>query len=108
MTIRPLLVRPVFALALMPALGGCVASAVVGAVTAPVRVAGKVVDVATVSQSEADEKRGRELRHHEEAMGKLSRKIAEAHEDCADGDDEACTAETTLRHDYERLRDQPY
>ena len=49
----------------LPALGGCVAKAVVGAVTAPVKVAGKAVDLATTSQSESDEKRGRELRERE-------------------------------------------
>lgn len=101
-------IRPAFALLLLPVLGGCVASAVVGAVTAPVRVAGKMVDLATVSQSEADEARGRALRQREEAMGKLSRKIAKADKDCANGNEDACDEEARLRRDYERLRDQDY
>lgn len=100
-------IRAALALLLIAALGGCV-STVASVVTAPVKVAGKMVDMATVSQSEADEARGRALRKHEEALGKLSRKIAEAHEDCADGDDDACNAEARLRREYERLRDQAY
>lgn len=101
-------IRPALALLVLPALGGCVASAVVGAVTAPVRVAGKMVDLATVSQSEADEARGRALRQREEAMGKLSRKMATYDEDCRHGDHEACDKQARLRRDYERLRDEPY
>jgi hypothetical protein len=54
------------ALVLSPLLSGCVARAVTSVVTAPVRVAGKGVDMMTTSQSEADEKRGRNLRHQEE------------------------------------------
>lgn len=58
------------ALLLLLFLPGCVAKAVVDtavtAVTLPVKVASKAVDLATTSQSEADEKRGRELRKLEE------------------------------------------
>jgi hypothetical protein len=35
-------------------LSGCIARTVVGVVTAPVRVAGKAVDLTTTSQSEAE------------------------------------------------------
>ena len=49
-----LLTFPILALAL----GGCVARTAVNVATAPVRVAGKAVDLATTSQSERDEKRG--------------------------------------------------
>ncbi len=64
--------------ALLPlSLGGCVATAVADAavdvVTLPVKVVSKGVDLATTSQSEADEKRGRELRKAEEAAGKAQR-----------------------------------
>ena len=61
--------------ALMPALAGCttVASTAVHVVTLPVKVVSKGVDAATTSQSEADEKRGRELRKAEEAAGKRDR-----------------------------------
>jgi hypothetical protein len=61
-------------LALLPVLGGCVARAAIDAVTAPVKIAAKGVDAVTTSQSEADEKRGRALRKHDEKMGKLAHK----------------------------------
>ena len=51
------------------ALNGCVVGTVAGAavdvVTLPVKVAAAGVDAVTTSQSEADEKRGRELRKAE-------------------------------------------
>ena len=53
-------------------LSGCLGT-VADVVTAPVKVAGKAVDLATTSQSEADEKRGREIRRREERLGKLER-----------------------------------
>lgn len=57
-------------LLLVPLVAGCAATAVVDtavtAVTLPVKVVSKTVDLATTSQSEADEKRGRELRKLEE------------------------------------------
>jgi hypothetical protein len=63
------------------ALGGCVVGAVaetaVDVVTLPVKVVSAGVDAATTSQSEADEKRGRELRKAEEARGREARKLAE-------------------------------
>jgi hypothetical protein len=57
------------------ALTGCmtVARTAVDVVTLPVKVVSKTVDLATTSQSEADEKRGRELRKAEEAAGKKQR-----------------------------------
>jgi hypothetical protein len=65
-------------LPLLPlALGGCVAAsladAAVDVVTLPVDIASKGVDAATTSQSEADEKRGRELRKAEEKAGREAR-----------------------------------
>lgn len=61
---------------LCAALSGCIASTVVDVVTLPVRAVGKGVDVLTTSQSEADEKRGRNLRKQEEREGKAARKRA--------------------------------
>ena len=55
-------------------LGGCLAKTVVDVATAPVKIASKGVDLATTSQSEADEKRGREIRKHEECTGKEARR----------------------------------
>ena len=58
-------------------LSGCVVASVAGAavdvVTLPVKVVSTGVDAATTSQSEADEKRGRELRKAEEKAGKEAR-----------------------------------
>lgn len=71
-------------------LTGCVASALVDVATAPVRVVSKGVDLATTSQSEADEKRGRDLRRREERLGKLERDHARSAQRCRDGDDKAC------------------
>ncbi|MEL7444545.1 MAG: hypothetical protein AAGK02_01880 [Pseudomonadota bacterium] len=72
------------------ALSGCIARVAADVVTAPVKVASKAVDVATTSQSEADENRGRELRKREEQLGKLQRKYDDQLEDCRDGDRNAC------------------
>jgi len=67
-------------LLLAPLLGGCVAGTIVDtavtAVTLPVRVASKAVDLATTSQAEADRKRGRELRLQDERRAREAR-IAE-------------------------------
>ena len=68
--------RIVLILALPIALSGCITSiakTAVDVVTLPVKVVSKSVDLATTSQSEADEKRGRELRKAEEAVGKRAR-----------------------------------
>lgn len=71
-------------------LSGCLVRTAANVVTAPVRVASKAVDVATTSQSEADEARGREIRRREERLGKLERDYQEQSEDCEDGDRSAC------------------
>ena len=70
-------------LAMLPALlGGCVvgtiASTAVDIATLPVKVASAGVDAATTSKSEADEKRGRDLRKAEEAAGKRQREWEKA------------------------------
>ena len=69
--------RLLISLMLLPTLSGCVvasvADAAVDVVTLPVDVAAKGVDMATTSQSEADEKRGREIRRAEEKAGKVAR-----------------------------------
>ena len=78
---------------LLPAtlmLGGCLAKAVVDVATAPVKVVSKGVDLATTSQSEADEKRGREIRRREERLAKLERDYEKQLDDCEDGDRRAC------------------
>ncbi len=64
------------ALALLAAfaLTGCIAKTALDIVTLPVKAAGAAVDGLTTSQSEADEKRGRELRKAEAREGKAARK----------------------------------
>lgn len=71
-----MILRPLF-LAAPLLLGGCVvgtvASTAVDVVKIPVKVVSAGVDAATTSQSEADEKRGRELRKAEEKAGREAR-----------------------------------
>lgn len=55
-------------------LGGCIAQTALDIATLPVRVASAGVDAVTVSQSEADEKRGRAIRKYEECLGKEARR----------------------------------
>ena len=67
----------VLALLLPVALSGCivgtVAETAVDVATLPVKAVAKGVDLATTSQSEADQKRGRAMREAEEAHGKRLR-----------------------------------
>ena len=68
-------------LATVPILSGCVVGTVaktaVDVVTLPVKVASAGVDAATTSQSEADEKSGREMRKQDEERGRQARQMAE-------------------------------
>ena len=86
------------------ALSGCLVSTAADIVTAPVKVAGKAVDLATTSQSEADENRGRELRKREEKLGKLERKYWKLDEDCREGDRDACEERTGVGREIEAVR----
>ena len=72
------------------ALQGCLARTAVSAVTLPVKVASKGVDLATTSQSEADQARGREIRRREERLGRLQRDYDKQIDRCGDGDRRAC------------------
>lgn len=72
------------------ALQGCLARAAVDVVTLPVRAASAGVDAVTTSQSEADEKRGREIRKREERLGKLDRDYQRQLKRCENGDESAC------------------
>lgn len=85
------------------ALQGCLARAAVDVVTLPVRAVSKGVDVATTSQSEADEKRGRDIRKREERLGALERDYDKQMERCADGDDEACEKAQAIRAEMKAL-----
>ena len=59
---------------------GTVAKTAVDVATLPVKVASAGVDAATTSQSERDEKAGRELRRQDEERGRQARAM---HERCA-------------------------
>ena len=85
------------------ALQGCVAKAVVGAVTLPVRAASAGFDAATTSQSEADENRGRAIRKREERLGELERDYAKQQKRCDGGDDEACEKARAIRAEMKAL-----
>lgn len=84
-------IAPVLLPILALTLSGCaLASAATTVVTAPVKVASKAVDLATTSQSEGDEKRGRELRKREERLGKLEREYGKQSSKCEAGNADAC------------------
>lgn len=72
-------------------LSGCLAKTALDVATAPVKLASKAVDMATTSQSEADEKRGRELRKREERLGQLQRQRDKLERQCvAERNHRAC------------------
>lgn len=99
--------RVVICAGLLISLPGCVASLVKDVVTAPVKIVSKTADVLTTSQSESDEKRGREMRKREEALGKLGRQLEKANDRCEDGDRDACEKADDLRERIEAERDRP-
>ncbi len=72
--------RPAAALPLLLLLSACLAWTAVDVVTLPVRAVGAGVDAVTTSQSEADEKRGREMRKQEERERKEARRAAKERE----------------------------
>jgi len=67
---RIVILLPLVALAL----SGCVVRTAANIVTLPVRAVGAGVDAVTTSQSEADERRGRQIREEEERLGRLYRR----------------------------------
>jgi hypothetical protein len=99
--------RSLAAATLLATLGGCV-STVASVVTAPVRAVSGAVDLATTSQSEADEKRGRELRQREERLGRLDRRYRQLAERCGDGDQRACLEAREVRRELDELSAAPY
>lgn len=88
-------------------LPGCVASVVGDIVTAPVKIVSKTADVLTTSQSESDEKRGRELRKREENLGKLARQRDKARDRCEDGDRDACQKANDINEQIEDEQNRP-
>ncbi len=88
-------------------LQGCIASVVSDVVTAPVKIVSKTADVLTTSQSEADEKRGRDMRKREESLGKLARQRDKARERCEDGNKESCARASELDDRIAAAQDSP-
>ncbi|MDQ8757532.1 hypothetical protein RCO27_14980 [Sphingosinicella sp. LHD-64] len=79
--------RRLLFLAVLPlALSGCIVRTAANVVTLPVRAVGAGVDAVTTSQSEADERRGRELRREEERLGRIARRCERNpdREECAE------------------------
>jgi hypothetical protein len=98
--------RLIVSAAAMLLLQGCVASVVGDVVTAPIKVVSKTADVLTTSQSEADEKRGRQMRKREEELGKLARQHDKAREKCEDGNEDACAKAAQLDEQIELERNR--
>jgi hypothetical protein len=82
---RPLILLAPAALCLQ----GCIQTAL-SVATLPVKVAGRAVDLATTSQAEADQKRGREIRKREERLGELQRERDKTEKQCLSGNRAAC------------------
>jgi hypothetical protein len=84
--------RPALLLALVVPLllGGCLAKTALDVATAPVKIASKGVDLATTSQSEADENRGRALRQREARLGRLQRTYDRQSRACVEGNQGSC------------------
>ena len=92
---------PALLLLALAALGlsGCLAKTALDIATLPVKAASKGVDLATTSQAEADQKRGRDIRQREERLGKLQREREKLERRCSGGNAEACA-------DLERVNDE--
>ena len=91
------------ALLLPRVLGGCLAKTVVDVATAPVRIASKGVDLATTSQSEADENRGRALRKREAKLGELERTYDRQSKACLKGNQGACREARTTYDEIQAI-----
>lgn len=92
-------------IALLAALGlsGCIASTAASLVTAPVRAVSKGVDLATTSQSESDERRGRQLRQREQQLGEFDRRYRRSSDQCRQGDENACERAQREYDEIQRL-----
>lgn len=97
--------RPLFGLPLiLLGLGGCGVGTLVNVATAPVRLTSKAIDLATTSQSEADENRGRDLRRMEGRYGQLERDYSKAARRCAAGSEQSCAQRQAIGGEMDALR----
>ena len=60
--------------------------------------------MATTSQSEADEKRGRDMRKREERIGKLDRTYHKEAERCQNGGNKACQRADAAQAELQSLQ----
>ena len=86
------------------ALSGCLASTAMSVVTAPVRIGSKAIDLATTSQSEADENRGRDMRKRDGKVKKLQRQYNRKMDSCSRGESAACADAARINGEIEDLR----
>ena len=101
---------------ILAVLPGCVAKSAYDLVTMPVRAGANAVnttagvyDRVTVSQSERDQRRGREIRQREERYGELSRDYDRALRRCARGNDDACDTAREIYGEMNAMRSSvPY
>ena len=85
-------------------LSGCGVGTLVNVATAPVRLTSKAIDLATTSQAEADENRGRELRRMEQRYGMLERDYRKAAKRCAQGSEQSCARQQSIAAEMDALR----
>lgn len=92
-------------------LSGCVAKSAFDLATMPVRAGARVVETGAdaydrviVSQSERDQKRGREIRRREERYGRLARDYDRARRDCDEGEEDACDKARSLYGEMSAMR----
>ncbi|MCW1382240.1 hypothetical protein OLX02_05350 [Novosphingobium sp. KCTC 2891] len=111
MTQRVIRIRWPLAIAALALLPGCVAKSAFDLATMPVRAGARAVnttadvyDRVTVSDSERDQKRGREIRQREERYGSLERDYGRARVRCERGDDEACINAGRIARDMDAMR----
>lgn len=102
--LRPLLLlSPFLALALSGCLAQTALSTAMSVATAPVRVGAKAVDLATTSQSEADENRGRAMRKRDGKIKKLQRQYNRTMDACNDGESAACADAARINREIQDL-----
>ena len=99
MSVRYLLFAPLAALLL----AGCLARTALDVVTLPVKVASKGIDLATTSQSEADQKRGQQIRQREERLGKLEREFDKLQGQCLNVDRRACEKQSLVKSQIDAI-----
>ncbi|MBA4354125.1 MAG: hypothetical protein C0409_05485 [Novosphingobium sp.] len=98
-------------LLVLTTLPGCVAKSAFDLATLPVRAGARAVnttadayDRVTVSDSERDQKRGREIRRREERYGELSRDYDRALRKCDRGNDDACDTAREIYGEMNAMR----